>query len=69
MSKEVELQATSNPSRQISTDGMNEKMRERIQQRAYELYEERGAAPGHDLEDWTQAESEVIHQSKIHRAA
>lgn len=69
MSKDVELQATSNPSRQASTDGTSEKMRERVQQRAYELYLERGAEPGHELEDWTRAEAEFLHQSKIHRAA
>jgi hypothetical protein len=30
-----------------------------IRQRAYELYQERGSAPGHETEDWTQAEQEV----------
>jgi hypothetical protein len=30
-----------------------------IQQRAYELYEQRGRADGHDLEDWLQAECEM----------
>ena len=27
-----------------------------IRYRAYEIYLERGAQPGHDLEDWLQAE-------------
>jgi hypothetical protein len=31
----------------------------RIQQRAYELYEQRGRTDGRDLEDWLQAECEI----------
>ena len=30
-----------------------------IQQRAYELYLNRGQEPGHELEDWLQAEREI----------
>lgn len=30
-----------------------------IARRAYELYEERGSAPGHELDDWLTAEREV----------
>ncbi len=32
---------------------------QQIQQRAYELYEQRGRTDGHDIEDWLQAEHEV----------
>ena len=32
---------------------------ERIRQRAYELYEVRGEAPGGALDDWLQAEQEM----------
>ncbi len=32
---------------------------QQIEQRAYELYEERGRTDGHDLDDWFQAESEI----------
>jgi hypothetical protein len=32
---------------------------QQIQQRAYELYEQRGSAQGHDLDDWLQAEYEI----------
>lgn len=71
MSKAVELQSANNPNRQSSTDGLGEKLHERIQQRAYELYEARGAASGHELEDWTIAESEILREerSNIRRAA
>ena len=32
---------------------------QQIQQRAYELYEQRGRTDGHDLDDWLQAECEI----------
>jgi hypothetical protein len=32
---------------------------ERIRRRAFEIYLERGGEPGHDLEDWLQAEREL----------
>ena len=32
---------------------------ERIRARAYELFEERGRAEGHDWEDWFRAEKEI----------
>jgi hypothetical protein len=34
---------------------------EQIRARAFELYLERGGEPGHELEDWLQAEFEVSH--------
>ena len=36
--------------------------REEIELRAYQIYVERGAAQGNDLEDWLQAESELIEK-------
>jgi hypothetical protein len=35
---------------------------QQIQLRAYELYEQRGREDGHDLEDWLQAETEIVMQ-------
>ena len=32
-----------------------------IRQRAYDLYAERGRIPGHALDDWLQAEAELLH--------
>ena len=32
---------------------------ELIQRRAYDFFEQRGQLPGHDLDDWLQAEREV----------
>lgn len=36
--------------------------KEQITTRARAIYEARGSAPGHDLENWLQAESELLHQ-------
>ena len=37
-----------------------EKVHEKIAQRAYEIFEQRGHTPGHDLDDWIQAEHELF---------
>ena len=67
MSKAVEFLSSANPIQQKSDH--QPEVQERIQKRAYELFEARGAAPGHALEDWTQAESEILRERGIHRAA
>jgi len=41
-------------------------MWERISQKAYELWEERGRLAGRDLEDWLDAEASVMEE--IHEA-
>lgn len=41
---------------------------ERIRERAYQLFEERGGELGHDLEDWLQAEAEVLGNRKPNAA-
>jgi hypothetical protein len=35
-------------------------LEEQIRRRAYELYEARGLEDGHDLDDWLQAEAEIL---------
>ncbi len=35
-------------------------LEEQIRLRAYELYEERGREDGHEVEDWLQAEGEIL---------
>jgi Protein of unknown function (DUF2934) len=37
-----------------------EEPQQEIARRAYELYERRGRQEGHDLEDWLEAEREVL---------
>ena len=40
--------------------GSLELTEEIIRMRAYQLFEQRGGQHGHDLEDWLQAEAEVL---------
>jgi hypothetical protein len=40
-----------------------------IQKRAYELYLKRGGHPGHELQDWLEAERVVREQSEIIQAS
>jgi len=35
-------------------------LREQIETRAHEIYLSRGAEPGHELDDWFQAEREIM---------
>jgi Protein of unknown function (DUF2934) len=37
-------------------------IQQQVRRRAFELYEQRGREDGHDLEDWLQAESELVQQ-------
>ena len=45
------------------------KMQEEVRRRVYEIYQEAGMAPGSDLEDWLQAEEEILQSRRIQRAA
>ena len=69
MSKAVEFHSSPNTIQQKSDDRQPQVLQERIEKRAYELYEARGATPGHALEDWTQAEAEILRERGLHRAA
>lgn len=40
----------------------NENIRTRIEERAYCLYEQRNREDGHALEDWLQAEREILNE-------
>jgi hypothetical protein len=37
-------------------------LQEQVRRRAFELYEQRGREEGHELDDWLQAESEIVQQ-------
>jgi hypothetical protein len=41
-------------------------MQEAIRRRATEIYERRGAIEGHHLENWYQAEAEILRESAPH---
>jgi len=43
---------------QMMVNGPSE---EQVRARAFEIYLERGRQPGHELDDWLQAEFELIH--------
>lgn len=43
----------------IGIDSLTEEQRERIRQRAYELFEARGREPGFEIDDWRKAEAEI----------
>jgi hypothetical protein len=40
-------------------------MQEAIEYRARELYQSGGRVPGHDLENWCQAEAEIVRQFSL----
>jgi hypothetical protein len=42
---------------------------EEIELRAYHIYLGRGAADGHDLDDWAQAERQVLEELKKNKAS
>ena len=44
-------------------------LREAIRRRAEEIYIESGRIPGRDLENWTQAETEILHKTSGRRSA
>lgn len=46
-----------------------EEPRQKIRERAYQLYEERGRCDGHAVEDWLQAEAEVAGRVELPVAA
>lgn len=45
----------------MPTDGAADVTKQDIARRAYDLYLGRGREPGHEVEDWLQAERELRH--------
>ena len=67
--KEKEMHTATTPQRWVSANDMDEGLQRKIQVRAYEIYQARGAEAGHELDDWVQAESEIVKQNRIPQAA
>ncbi len=44
-------------------------LQEQIRIRAYELYEQHGKEPGNELQDWLQAETEILATGNSLKAA
>ena len=63
----LKSEATSAPQgEEVNPPAADSPRLEEIRVRAYEIYMERGGQPGHDLEDWLQAEREL--EPKVRRA-
>ena len=69
MSRSLAIEPTSQTKQQQSTNANEDRLQDQIRTRAYELYEARGYADGHDVEDWYQAEDELLDHAKPSRAA
>jgi hypothetical protein len=54
------------PKKHVAPTPIN--VEEEIRRRAYELYQQRGANPGHEHEDWFVAEREVLSRYRQHSA-
>jgi hypothetical protein len=52
-----------------SANSQNLDLDAQIRQRAYELYQERGCTPGHENEDWLQAEAQVLDRQNRKQSA
>jgi hypothetical protein len=50
------------PARAKELPSENLSLEEQIQRRAYELYVERGNQSGSELDDWLQAEAEILER-------
>jgi hypothetical protein len=59
MSKPIEK---SSPARSKPQTSEGHPRREEIELRAYQIYVERGGAHGQDMEDWLQAERELLEK-------
>jgi len=44
----------------VSPNELDARIHEAIARRAYQIFESRGSAPGHQMEDWRRAESEIM---------
>jgi hypothetical protein len=58
-----------NQLRQAPIDLQEIDLQEAVRRRAYELFEQRGMQDGFEVEDWLQAESEVLDTQASRRAA
>jgi len=45
----------------VQGNDLKNRIQEAVAWRAYQLYEQQGCAPGHDLEHWQRAEKEAVH--------
>ena len=65
----TEPQASSTQTETGEVSVRNSARDEEIRRRAYEIYLERGEQPGRDLDDWLQAERELVREREVLRRA
>lgn len=65
MSTTLVKEATPNIARPLSIFEEMDRLMEKIQNRAFGLFQQRGSAPGFTLDDWFQAESELVKTAPI----
>jgi len=63
------MKHTLNETQRQSIQTQTPELDEKIRRRAYELYEQRGRTDGSELEDWVQAEAEVLDGNDMARTA
>jgi hypothetical protein len=64
--QKADLQETDLPEASFrETDILEANPEELIRRRAYELYEQRGMQNGFEVEDWLQAEAEVLENQQL----
>jgi hypothetical protein len=59
------LSGSSNTPQVVSEDqstAFQDKVRQRVAERAYDIYQSSGGQPGNDYEHWIQAENEVLQR-------
>lgn len=59
MAKNVRIDESDESRSGENREFLAEPARGDIERRAYDLYQERGAAPGRDMDDWLRAEREL----------
>jgi Protein of unknown function (DUF2934) len=63
--KEVSMQTRLSPAHPDAGKLNFAELEDRIRERAYERYQARGCADGHDLADWLEAKAEVLGVTKM----
>jgi hypothetical protein len=66
--KEFDVKGTEQ-AQQIQPQTNPRDLEERVRRRAYELYEERGRVDGFEVENWLDAEAELLHAQHRAKAA
>ena len=59
MAKNIRINRADEAPPREDLESTREPSREDIERRAYDLYQQRGAAPGQEVDDWLRAEREL----------